>query len=155
MATVARASEFFSESGSQYDVALIHVIDSSDLDKIKARIDDIYLSRDALKRMVSGAVIEFVTQPTHWGNTSLKTGETAVVFLSAAHGRLYERAWHGHYLVRSIRNQPCVIIPPADLSIHDDSGVEIGIDLQAEESPVGGAIVPLNLVRRQIIESTT
>lgn len=96
---------------STYDMVLLKVIFDLHDQQLRATLLKIYSARHGMQGKHVGDEIEFVSGPSTWGNTSLKVGETALVFLRDLSGILYENAWRGHMVVEEIDGVSHAIFP--------------------------------------------
>jgi len=87
------------------DAVLLHVLEESRPQHLRAKVLAVYTARKGISQDMLGQEIEFVHASSAWGNKPLQPGQTALVFLSAISGRLYEDSWHGHLLVDEIEGE--------------------------------------------------
>lgn len=108
--TSSDTPEFLSDRVARNDVLLILVKTSLGSQKLRAQVKKIYSSGSAVSLDKLGTDIEFIHAPAHWGNTALKPGELAFIFVSEVSGHIYEESWSGHMVVEDIDKTPYAIV---------------------------------------------
>lgn len=120
-AKIDHPGPFLISKVSDNDTVLLKVLSAPEPQHFRATLLRIYSARHGLQGKRTGDEIEFVGGPTTWGNTSVKVGETALVFLRDIRGLLYENAWRGHMVVEEINGVPHAIFPHLAASADPDS----------------------------------
>lgn len=110
-AELDQQGSFLMNKVTENDAVLLKIISQPEPQHLRAKILKIYSSRYGLAGKRVGDEIEFVHGPSSWGNTAVKVGETAVVFVRPISGLLYEDAWRGHMVVEEIDGVPHAIFP--------------------------------------------
>lgn len=104
--TTSDTTVFLADRVARYDVLLIHVKAALGSQKLRARVEKIYSSGKAISLEKLDNDIEFIHAPAHWGNTALKPGELAFIFVSKISDLIYEASWNGHMVVEDLDGIP-------------------------------------------------
>lgn len=90
---------FMAEQGLRCDAVLLDVCSAPEPQHRLARVQEIFSTLHGLSRDMQGKEIRFIHAPSTWGNTPIKVGDTALVFLRSIGGKLYECDWNGHFVL--------------------------------------------------------
>ncbi|WP_459204279.1 hypothetical protein ACQVRV_24280 (plasmid) [Ralstonia pseudosolanacearum] len=99
---MSNVKSFLSDKVANCDLVMVEIVESPQPQSFRARVKRVYTARKGVDAGSLGSELEFVGGPAHWGQASLAVGDTALVFLKAISGRLYEEAWRGHMVVEQI-----------------------------------------------------
>lgn len=102
---------YLHETLAFYDAVQLKVLSNEAPQNQVAQLLTAYTARHGVARSMQGKHITFVHGPSSWGNDPLAPGETAIAFLHARDHTLYEKPFHGHYVIEDIDGEPHAIIP--------------------------------------------
>jgi hypothetical protein len=106
-----RKDSFLSDLAENEDAVLLKIVGALGEQRLRAQVLNIYATRHGVNTGQLGKQIEFTYAPTTYGNTALKVGETAIVFMSDESGELHEAPWRGHMVIEDIDGEPHAIFP--------------------------------------------
>lgn len=113
--SMTEAAGFLADKISACDLVMIEVVGLPRPQCLRAQVSRVYVSRPEISAGLLEPEIEFVGAPAHWGQVPLALGDTALVFLKAISGRLYEEAWHGHMVIEQIDGETFAIFQHREL----------------------------------------
>jgi hypothetical protein len=99
-----------------HGLVMVEIVSSPRPQTFRARVKRVYAARQGIDPGSRGAEIEFVGAGVGWGLEALSVGDTALVFLTAISGRLYEpMSFVGHMVVEEIDGETYAIYQEREL----------------------------------------
>jgi len=141
---------FMAEQGLRCDAVLLEVRSAPAPQHRLAHVLEIFSTSHGLSAGMKSTDISFIHAPSTWGNTPIKVGETALVFLRSISGKLYECAWDGHFLLEHHDGQRFIVYKFPQLWLHDEIPASLREYIRQDPQRPQASLVQLDALIRYL-----
>lgn len=140
-------SAYLAERLRECDAGRVIGVDGRSQSNMRARVEAVYSTRHGLSDRDLGRTIQFLGQPTTWGNLALRDGERAVIFLRSHDGGLGEYPSNGHCVIEEMNGEDFVVFRLGDAYFTDVEPADA-----AEQPQTGWPAVRLSVVEARLLQ---